>query len=473
MELNKLGVVGAVKGYSNGEFTAKKMVESCLSNAEKHASKNAVIEIFDDALLVAEKLDEKRANGEKLGKLAGAVVMIKDNILVKGKKATACSKFLKDFESIYTSTAVQKMLDEDAIILGRTNMDEFSMGGDSKSSIHGITKNAISDSRTAGGSSSGSAVAVALDMCSIALGTDAGGSIRIPAVYNGVCAIKPTLGLVSKHGVYAYATSFDAVGPIAKSVEDCAYLLEIIAGNDSFDMTSTTATNFDFTSKIEDYITGRVFGLEKNIIKEIENSKNYEKFKDLLGFIDAYGGTIKEIDIDGVTLLDDAYKLIAYAEASSNLARYDGLKYTTQTAEPKNAEELYVKSRTEGFGKEVKRRIMMGNYILSKAGTYQTAKNFQQYLINQFEDKMQGVDCLLMPMTLEEAPENNACSKTSIDAILGEFANVIKVPSVAIPYSVGKDDLPLGVQFIGKKNDEALLLNIANFVQKNYKGGQN
>ena len=473
MELNKLGVISAVKGYADGEFTAKEMVESCLSNVKNYASKNAVIEIFEDAILFAKKLDEKRANGEKLGKLAGATIMIKDNILVKGKKASACSKFLKDFESIYTSTAVQKMLDEDAIILGRTNMDEFSMGGDSKTSIYGITKNAICDSKTAGGSSSGSAVAVALDMCSIALGTDAGGSTRIPAVYNGVCAVKPTLGLVSKHGVYAYATSFDAVGPIAKNVEDCAYLLEIIAGNDAFDMTSTTTTDFDFTSKIEEYITGRVFGLERNITNEIKSSKYYAQFEKLLEFIKAYGGEIKEIEIDDVLLLDDAYKLIAYAEASSNLARYDGLKYTTQTADPKNAEELYVKSRTEGFGEEVKRRIMMGNYILSKAGTYQKAKNFQQYLINQFEDKMQGVDCLLMPMTLEEAPENNACSKTSIDAILGEFANVIKAPSVAIPYSVGKDDLPLGVQFIGKKNDEALLLNIANFVQKNYKGGQN
>ena len=350
-------------------------------------------------------------------------------------------------------------------------MDEFAMGNNSKTSCYGITKNAIDDNKIAGGSSSGSSVAVALDMCNFALGTDTGGSTRIPAIYNGVCGVKPTYGLVSRNGVYAYASSFDQVGAITKNVEDSAYVLEILAGNDIYDMTSTNLKEFDFSSDINKDIVGKVFAVEKNLIEGVKNTEYFDKFNSLIEFLKAKGALIKEIEIDNVMLVEDAYKIIAYAEASSNLARYDGLKYTTQTEQPKNAEELYVKSRSEGFGEEVKNRIMLGNYILSKNNAYQTAKNFQQYLINQFNEKMQGIDGLILPMTLNEPEDISLSKRTELNVVLAELANLLRVPSMAIPYEKGKNNLPLGVQVLALENKEKTIYQVTNFIEKNYKGG--
>lgn len=465
MELNKLGVIEANKGYINGDFSAVEMVKACVSNIEKFADKNAVIEVFSDAILCAEKLDQKKSANEKLGKLAGTVVLIKDNILVKGKKATASSKFLKDFESIYSSTVVNKMLSEDAIILGRTNMDEFAMGSDGSSSIYGKTKNAIDDNYSAGGSSSGSAVAVKLDLCTFALGTDTGGSVRFPASYNGVCGIKPTYGAVSRNGVYAYASSFDQVGPITKNVEDSAYVLEIIAGVDQMDMTTLNYQKYDFSSLIGENISGKVYAVEKNISSLIKDKECESYFNALIDFIKAKGGVIKEIEIDNILSVSDVYKLVAYAEASSNLSRYDGLKYTTQAKDCLSAQEIYVKSRSEGFGKEVKKRIILGDYILSKKDVYAKAKNLQQLIINSYNEKMQGVDCLLLPTSFGVAPK---ASESRCECILGVLANVLRAPSISIPYAKNKEGLPLGVQIMAKELDENKIYQLADYIEKNY-----
>ncbi len=473
MELTKLGVIEANAKYLNNEFSAVEMVKACISKAEEIKDKNAIIEIFEDALSLAEALDQKRSSGGKLGKLAGVTVTIKDNILYNGKKATACSNFLKDFVATYTSTALQKMLDEDAIIIGRTNMDEFTLGSDGESSIYGASVNATKEGRIAGGSSGGSAVAVSLGVSAVSLASDTGGSARKPAVYNGVCGIKPTYGTVSRHGLYSNAPSFDSVAPIAKSAEDLAYVLSIIAGKDVYDMNTVSEKSLDFSGEIGNDINGKVFGVEKSLTEKCKDFEVYPEFIKLLDFIKQNGGIIKEVEIDNVLFAKDVYDLISYSEIASGFARYDGLKYTSQAEGVQNASELYKKSRKQGFGEEVIRRIMVGNYILSNKKAYASAKNLQQYLINCAEKGFEEVDVIILPTAYTVAPKKGEAKTLEAEAILGVLANVLKVPAVSVPFAVGEENLPLGVSIFAKQGADAKALSVADYIQKNYKGGKN
>ncbi len=472
MKICKLSVKEANVKYINGEFTAVEMVKECLEKAEEFKSKNAVIEVFEDAILLAEKLDEKRASGEKLGRLAGVAVTIKDNILYNGKKATACSKFLKNFTATYTATALQKMLEEDAIVIGRTNMDEFTLGSDGESSIFGASVNAIAEERIAGGSSGGSAVAVSLGISHLSLASDTGGSARKPAVYNGVCGIKPTYGAVSRHGLYSNAPSFDQVSPIAKTVEDLGYVLEIIAGNDGFDMTTTPEKSIEYLSKMEEGISGKVIGVEKSIMEKCKDSPVYEELVKLLGFIKSCGAEVKEVEIENVLISKDVYDLIATSEIASGFARYDGLKYTTQTENPRNVGELYKKSRSEGFGEEVKRRIMIGNYVLSQKKAYANAKNVQQLLMNNANKVLEEVSAIILPTSLTVAPKKGDGKGCEIEAILGVLANLLKAPAVSIPFAFDGENLPFGVTVVAKEGDDAVALSLADYIEKNYEGGR-
>ncbi len=467
----ELSVIEANKKYINGEFTATQMVNDCIAIAKENENKNAIIEIFDDALEVAEALDNKRASGEKLGKLAGVVVTIKDNILYRGKKATAGSNFMKDFVATYTSTALQKMLDEDAIVLGRTNMDEFACGSDGESSIYGASVNALCDGKIAGGSSGGSAVAVALKMGAVSLGSDAGGSARKPAIYNGVCAIKPTYGTVSRHGLYTLSASFDQVSPIARSVKDLAYVLSIISGNDAFDMTTVTQDTLDFTSEIGGDIKGLTFGVEKNILEKCKGSNVYPEFIKLLDFIKENGGIVKEIEVENVLFAKDVYDVISNSEIASGFGRFDGLKYTTQADDVKNIGELYKKSRAEGFGREVKRRIMVGNHVLTTKGAYQNAKNVSQLIMDNMDKAFMSVDVMLLPTSLSVAPDKGEKYTCEIESTLNVIANVTKLPAVAIPFATNEEKMPYGVSVFADKNKDAKALAVANFIHENYKGG--
>ncbi len=472
MELYNLGVKEANERYVSGEFSAVEMVRACLSRAEEFKAKNAVIEIFKDAISLAEKLDEKRASGEKLGKLAGVTVTIKDNILYCGKKATACSNFLKDFVATYTATALQKLINEDAIVIGRTNMDEFTLGSDGESSVYGASVNALVDGRIAGGSSGGSVVAVSLGISQISLGSDTGGSARKPSVYNGVCGVKPTYGTVSRHGLYSCAPSFDQISPIARSVEDLACVLEIIAGNDEYDMTSIPEKAVDFTSSLGEKISGMVIGVEKTLIQKCKDSPVYAEFTKLLEFAKNSGAEVREVEIDSVLLSKDVYDLISCSEIASGFARYDGLKYTTQTENPKNVGELYKKSRKEGFGKEVIRRIMVGNYILSQKNAYANAKNVQQILIDSADKVLSEVDVMLLPTALTVAPKKGEAGANELEAIMNVIANLAKIPAVSIPFAVGEDGLPFGVSVFARKMNDAKALSVAKFIEENYKGGR-
>ncbi len=467
MDLFRLSVCEANKGYINGDFSAVDMVKSCISRCEEFKTKNAVIEIFEDALSLAEKLDEKRALGEKLGKLAGVVVTIKDNLLLEGKKATACSNFLKNFTATYTATALQKLIDEDAIILGRTNMDEFTLGSDGKSSIYGASVNAIKDGVIAGGSSGGSAVAVALGFCALSIASDTGGSARKPAVYNGVCGVKPTYGAISRHGLYSNAPSFDQIAPIARSVSDLAYVLEIISGKDQFDMTTAIG---QLNLKINDNIKEKVIGIEKNLIEKCKESAVYPEFIKLLDFLKTFGIKIKEVEIENILLANDVYDLISCSEIASGFARYDGLKYTTQTESPKNVGELYKKSRKEGFGKEVIRRIMVGNYILSQNKAYHKANDLRQALINSAKEVFTQVDALILPTALDVAPKVGEKVKEE-EKLLNVIANVLRVPAVSVPFSKSSEGLSYGVTLFAGEKQDAIALSVANFIEKNYVGG--
>lgn len=480
MELNKLGIIDANEKYVNGEFSAVDMVEACINQTKKFQSKNAVLEIFDDALAVAENLDKKRAEGKHLGKLAGAVLYIKDNIMLSGKKATCCSKFLKDFVSTYTSTALQKLIDEDAIILGRTNMDEFAMGGSTENSCYGPCKNAFDDSRVSGGSSGGSAVVVALDMCNAALGSDTGGSVRQPCSFNGLVGMKPTYGRISRYGLIAFASSLDQIGPVTKNVKDSAYILEILSGKDTNDMTTIADNDLDFSKFIGQDISGKVVGIEKNLIEKYKQKEYYHYYEKLINFLKENGAILKEIEIKNIDLALPVYYVIAPAEACSNLARFDGVKYTSQSVNAENIEEIYKNSRTEGFGEEVKRRIMIGNYVLSsgKDGAYyRKARKVQQVIKKSFDEVFESCDYVVLPTTISDAfvigDKLNDPMNLYLEDMFTVVANIVGVPAISIPYEKSKNGLPLGIQIIAQKKNEAKIYQLADFIEKNYKGGIN
>lgn len=480
MELNKLGIIDANQKYKNGEFSAVDMVKACVDQTVKYHDKNAVLEIFEDATTRAKELDEKRAQGKPLGKLAGTVMYIKDNIMYNGKKATCCSKFLKDFVSTYTATALEKLLAEDVIILGRTNMDEFAMGGSTENSCYGPCKNAFDDTRVSGGSSGGSAVAVALDMCNAALGSDTGGSVRQPSSFNGLVGIKPTYGRVSRFGLVAFGSSLDQIGPITKNVKDSAYLLQILAGFDNNDMTTIGDTDLDFSKYIGEDIAGKVIGIEKNLIGMYKQKEYYFVYEKLMEFLKQNGAILKEIEIENIDLSLPVYYIVAPAEASSNLARFDGIKYTTQSAQADDIDQIYKNSRTEGFGKEVKRRIMIGNYVLScgKDGEYyHKAKKVQQKIKNSFDKVFETVDYVVLPTTIADAFVIGDISSDPMTLYLEDvftvIANIVGIPAISVPYGKSKNDLPLGVQIFAQKKNEDKIYQLADFIETNYKGGKN
>lgn len=480
MELNRLGIVEANQKYKNGDFCAVDMVDACVAQTKKYFDKNAVLEIFDDATEIAKKLDEKRSAGEKLGKLAGVVLYVKDNLMYDGKKVTCCSKFMKDFVSTYTSTAVQKLIDEDAIILGRTNMDEFAMGGSTENSCNGPCKNAFDDNRVSGGSSGGSAVVVALDMCNGALGSDTGGSVRQPSAFNGVVGMKPTYGRVSRYGLIAFASSLDQIGPITKNVKDSAYLLQILAGQDKKDMTTLDEVDFDFSKHIGESVSGKVVGIEKNLINMYKQKEYYPVYERLLEFLKQNGLILKEIEIKNIDLALPVYYIIAPAEASSNLARFDGVKYTTQSSDALDIDQIYKNSRTEGFGEEVKRRIMIGNYVLlcGKDGKfYRKARNVQQIIKKSFDKAFEECDYVVLPTTISDAfvigDKSSDPMTLYLEDVFTVVANIVGVPAISVPYGKSKKGMPLGVQIFAQKKNEDKIYQLADFIEQNYEGGKN
>ncbi len=473
MDFSILSLAEYVKMAQNGEFSVAEGVKYFANKIadDKH---NAVLEVFESAANRATELDNKKANGEPLGKLFGAPIIIKDNILYKGHRCGCASKILKDFIAPYSATVVEKMLAEDAVILGRANMDEFAMGSTGETSAYGPTHNAVKMGYVAGGSSSGSAVSVAAGLCVAALGTDTGGSVRCPASFNGIYGLKPTYGKISRYGVIAYASSLDQVGPLCKTAEDTHIMLDIICGKDDFDGTTIDFASKDFDIDCKSFTIGVV----KEAFANRDKHDDAEAFDKLTESFKNAGLNLVEVSLPMLDLVLPTYYIIAPAEAASNLARFDGVKYTSASKTAKNLEELYKKTRSEYFGAEVKRRIMLGNFVLSSGyfdAYYNKAKRVQGALKYSIGEAFKKVDMLLMPVMLSGAFKMGNVEEDPLKLYLVDLftttANIAGVPALAVPFTKNAEGLPVGFQILANEGDDNKLFAFAKMFESELKGG--
>lgn len=471
MDILKLSAKEIREKILSKELTCEQVVSSFIEQIKKNERYNAVLEVFDDSIEKAKEMDRKIANGFT-GKLAGVPVIIKDNILYKGKICSCSSKFLKDYVAQYDATVVEKMLKHGAIIIGRANMDEFAMGSSTENSAFGVTHNPIDFDRVPGGSSGGSACAVALDMCPIALGTETGGSVRQPASYCGIYGLKPSYGRISRYGVVAFASSLDQVGIFSKNVLDNALMLEVLAGQDEHDSTSARVDVDDYSCELNLEPTEIKVGVPKEIVEMIKGMPCEQNMHNFIDMLKSQKIEVVETSIKDIELGLPTYYIIAPAEATSNLERFDGVKYTMRSASASNLQEIYKESRSEGFGKEVKRRIMLGNYVLSSGyydAYYKKAKTIQGELINQFDKAFDDCDIIIMPTTIGEAFKIGSKSQNPVDTykedIFTVTANIAGLPSLSIPFGKGENGLPLGIQIISKKFNEKTIYKLAKFLE--------
>ena len=469
MKFEDLTLTELVKLIKEKKVTSEELTTYFISRCEEKKDYNAILEIFDDALERAKEMDKKISQGFS-GKLAGIPVIIKDNILYEGKKCTCASKFLEDYVAQYSSTVVEKLLQEGAIIIARANMDEFAMGSSTENSAYGVTHNALDFDRVPGGSSGGSAVSVALGLAPLSLGTDTGGSIRQPSAYNGIVGIKPTYGRVSRYGVVAFASSIEQVGPMTKTVKDNAFALEVLAGKSNDDETSVDA-KIDFIQDIDKGVKGLKIGLVTEVealLKGMESEKAYQKAIEILK---SQGAEFVHVSLPSFKMALPCYYIIAPAEATSNLGRFDGIKYSKR-AEGKDINETYTKSRSAGFGKEVKRRIMLGNFVLSSGffdAYYNKAKAVQQKLKEESKLIFDLCDAVLLPTTTGEAFKLGAITDP-VSMYKEDFftipANVMGLAAISLPLEKGSAGMPLSVQIMGKEFDEKTIYRIANSIER-------
>lgn len=448
-------------------------VKEFLNRIEQRKNLNAFNFVFgDEALQLAEIIEQKIKSGNH-GKLAGAVIAIKDVLSYKNHPLTCSSKILSDFTSIYTATAVQKLIDEDAIIIGKTNCDEFAMGSSNENSAFGPVLNPIDESRVPGGSSGGSAVAVAADLCDASLGTDTGGSIRQPAAFCGIYGLKPTYGRVSRFGLTAFASSFDTIGPFAKNVEDISLILDVISGKDENDSTSVDFSEVQLQAQNIEAKKLKI-GLPKEYFAEGLDSEIKEKIFSLINSLKNEGFNVSEISLPMTEYNIAAYYILTTAEASSNLARYDGARYGYRSKYSDTLEEMYVNSRTEGFGAEVKRRIMLGTYVLSSGyydAYYRKAQKVRRLIKEDFDKAFSNVDIILTPTTPTVAFKLGEKSNDPLQMYLSDIyttsSNLAGIPGLNIPISRNSEGLPIGLQLLANQFDELRLLQISYYIQKN------
>lgn len=454
-----------------GKTTCVQLVNEVLSLIEQKKNLNAFLETFNDsALLQAKAVDEKIKNG-KAGKLAGVIVALKDNICVKGHQVSASSKILEKFTSLYSATVVEKLLAEDAIIIGRTNCDEFAMGSSNENSSLGNVLNPHNEKTVPGGSSGGSAAAVAAGLCHIALGSDTGGSIRQPASFCGVVGFKPTYGRVSRWGLIAYASSFDQIGPLTKTVEDAALVLEVIAGKDEYDSTVSSKPVDAYSKQL-----ATPKKLKIAYLKECFNSEGLDKeiksaIEAKLEKLKAEGHIVEGVDFPYLDFLVPTYYVLTTAEASSNLARFGGVPYGYRSKNATDLESTFKKSRSEGFGKEVKRRIMLGTFVLS-AGYYDAYYAKGQQVRRLVRDKtleiLKNYDLIVTPSTPGTAFEFGKNSADPIKMYLEDIftvqANIAGVPAISVPAGKDKNNMPFGVQLMSAPFSESLLLAVAKHI---------
>jgi aspartyl-tRNA(Asn)/glutamyl-tRNA(Gln) amidotransferase subunit A len=466
-------VLETVRKVQSGEISSESLVHTSIGKIESTRGLNAYISVLgEQALERARSIDKRRAAGEKLGPLAGIPVAVKDNIVMAQGRTTCGSKILGEFHSPYDATAVSRLLAADAVLVGKTNMDEFAMGSTSETSAFGAPKNPLDESVIAGGSSGGSAVAVASGTVSISLGSDTGGSIRQPAACCGIVGIKPTYGRVSRYGLVAYASSLDQIGSFGNTVEDSALLLNSICGWDNHDATSAQVAVPDFTASLAKGIKGKVIGLPKEAFGEGLSPIVRTAVMEALAKLEKDGAVIKEISIPSFKYAIAAYYVIATAEASANLSRFDGVRYTTRAKEAKDLFGLYAKSRSQGFGEEVKKRILLGTYVLSSGfydAYYMQAQKVRRLITDDFNKAFETCDAVVTP-TMPTLPQKvGGIYADPMAQYLGDIytvaVNLAGLPAISQPIAqAGK--LSIGIQYIGKAFQEESLFQIAAATEK-------
>jgi len=477
MDITSLSAVEMRDKLLSGEISCREIVKAHIDNIEKMEPEiNAFITLTkEEALERADRIDEKIRNKEEVGLLAGIPVAVKDNISTKGVRTTCASKMLENYIPPYDATVVERIIEEDGIIIGKTNMDEFAMGSSTETSYFGPTRNPIDTTRVPGGSSGGSAAAVRAKEAAIALGTDTGGSIREPASFCGVVGIKPTYGLVSRYGVVPMANSLDQVGSFGRNVSDAALLLQAIAGHDPKDSTSMDLDVVDYLAHIEDGIKGMKIGVPKEYM-EIEIDKSLkDKILDAINILKDLGAELVEVSLPNLKYALPDYYIISTSELSSNLSRFDGIRYGYRTENYSSLDELYKKSRSEAFGEEVKRRIMLGTYSLSKGHAdeyYKKALKIRTLIKNDFDKAFEKADVLVGPTTptlpfkIGEITDPVTMYKSDSFTVAINLAGVCAL-SMPCGYV---DGFPVGLQMIGDRFKEINILKAAYALEKNLGG---
>lgn len=450
----------------NGKLSLRENVSFFLNRIKENSHLNAFNFVFDESLDKTDEIESKIKSGSH-GKLAGMVIAVKDVLALKDKPLTCSSNILRDFKSLYTATAVQKLIDEDAIIIGKTNCDEFAMGSSNENSAFGKVLNPVDNNRVPGGSSGGSAAAVAAFLCDAALGTDTGGSIRQPASFCGVYGLKPTYGRVSRYGLTAYASSFDSIGQFANSIEDVALILEVISGKDENDSTSSEAEVVDFTKILDTDKKFRI-GIPKEYFGEGLDAEVRSTILSAVEKLKENGHTIVNISLPNSEYAIATYYILVTAEASSNLARFDGARYGLRADKTPTLSDMYIESRSEGFGTEVKRRIMLGTYVLSAGyydAYYRKAQRVRRLLKQDFDNAFNEVDLILTPTTPTAAVKIGEKSNDPLEMYLMDIyttsANLAGIPGINIPVGKNSEGLPVGMQLMANQFDELKLLQLA------------
>ena len=464
----------------SGEITAVELTKQYIDAVEKeNPTLNAYVKTtFSLALKSAEKVDEKLKNGEEIGLLEGIPMTLKDNISTDGIETTCCSKILSGYTPIYDAFVWDKLKKDGAVLLGKTNMDEFAMGSSCENSCYGGANNPHNKNHVAGGSSGGGASAVGANIAVYALGSDTGGSIRQPASFCGIVGLKPTYGAVSRFGLIAYASSLDQIGPITTSVEDAAIVFDHISGKDDMDSTSKGAS-----ATTADKLTGDVKGLKIGIAKEYFEGINPDVKENIEKAIETYkslGAQIVEFELPILKYALPVYYILACAEASSNLGRYDGIRYGYRTESYNGIHDMICKTRSQGFGKEVKRRILLGTYVLSSGyydAYYKKAQNLRGNIVDAFKKTFEKCDVILAPTVPMTAFENGFTGQNAIETYQTDICtvpvNIAGLPAVSIPCGMAQNGLPVGMQLIGNSFCEATVLNAAYAFEQNADAYQN
>ena len=469
-EILHLSAVELSRAIRAGKTTAVEAMEAVLAQIEKTDGQyNCYVTVArDKALAKAKEVQLKIDTGELTGPLAGVPVAIKDNMCTEGLLTTCSSKILENFVPTFSAEAVLRLEKAGAVVIGKTNMDEFAMGSTTETSAYGVTKNPRNPEHVPGGSSGGSAAAVAAEECYFALGSDTGGSIRQPASYCGVVGMKPTYGTVSRYGLIAYGSSLDQIGPLTKTVEDCAVVLEAISSHDKKDSTSVERKDTDFSSALVKDVKGMRIGIPRDYFGEGLDSEVRDKVLAAAELLRSNGAVVEEFDLSLVEYAIPTYYTIAAAEASSNLERFDGIKYGYRAKDAEGLHQMYKKTRSRGFGPEVKRRIMLGSFVLSSGyydAYYLKALRVKAMIKKAFDDAFAKYDCILGPVAPTTAPELGKSLADPIRMYLGDIytisVNLAGLPGISVPCGTDSKGLPIGLQLIGDCFREKKLIQTA------------